>query len=115
MTILFRILLIVASLLMFVYMIDRIRKAKVTIEYSLFWIFFAVLLIIISLCPQIAEFIADILGIYSTVNFVYLVIIFILIINAFIQTIKISQLESKILELVQEIAVREASNEVKDD
>ena len=103
----FRIILIIVSLLTLVAMIRKVRNAKVQIEYSLFWIAFSALLLFFSVFPQIANIIADLLGIQSTVNFIFLFVIFILLVHQFINTVKISQLENKIKELTQEIAVRE--------
>ena len=108
MTIVFRVILIITSLITLVAMIKKVRNAKVQIEYSLFWIAFSALLLILSIIPQIAYFVADLLGIQSTVNFIFLFVIFILLVHQFIYTIKISQLENKVKELTQEIAVREA-------
>ncbi len=103
----FRIILIVVSLFTLFGIIRKIRNAKVQIESSLFWIVFSSLLLILSIFPQIAEFAADLLGMYSTVNFIFLFVIFILLVHQFTNSIKISQLENKIKELTQEIAVRE--------
>lgn len=107
MTPLFRVVLIVASLLTLAGIVRKVRNAKVEIETSLFWIGFSALLLILSIFPKIAEIIADLLGIYSTVNFIFLFVIFVLLVHQFTNSIKISQLENKIKELTQEIAVRE--------
>lgn len=107
MTLLFRVVLIVASLLTLAGIVRKVRNAKVEIETSIFWIGFSALLLILSIFPKIAEIIADLLGIYSTVNFIFLFVIFVLLVHQFTNSIKISQLENKIKELTQEIAVRE--------
>lgn len=107
MTPLFRIVLIIASVLTLTGIVRKVRNAKVEIETSIFWIGFSALLLILSIFPKIAEVIADLLGIYSTVNFIFLFVIFVLLIHQFTNSIKISQLENKIKELTQEIAVRE--------
>lgn len=107
MTPIFRIVLIVASMMTLFGIVRKVRNSKVQIESSLFWIGFSGLLFVLSIFPGIAEFVADVLGIYSTVNFIFLFVIFVLLINQFFTSIKISQLENKIKELTQEIAVRE--------
>ena len=63
-----RIMLIVGSVLMLVYMIKKVRKSKLQIEYTVFWIIFGVLLIIISLFPQIMYLLAKVIGVQSPVN-----------------------------------------------
>ena len=107
MTPLFRIVLIAASLLTLAGIVRKVRNAKVDIENSIFWIGFSALLLILSIFPKIAEFIADLLGIYSTVNFIFLFVIFVLLVHQFTNSIRISQLENRVKELTQEIAVRE--------
>lgn len=107
MTTIFRIVLIIVSLLTLVEIVRRVRNAKVDIENSIFWIGFSGLLLILSIFPKIAEVVADLLGIYSTVNFIFLFVIFVLLIHQFTNSIKISQLEHRVKELTQEIAVRE--------
>lgn len=107
MTFVFRIVLIVGSLLTLISIVKKIRNSKMQIENSIFWIVFSALLLLLSLVPQIAELITDLLGIYSTVNCIFLIVIFILLLHQFMQSVRISQLENKIKALTQEIAVRE--------
>lgn len=107
MTIVFRIMLVIASLATFLGIVKRIRKAKVQIEIALFWIIFSGVLLLISVFPQIIEMIANLLGVYSTTNCIFLIVIFILLVHQFLNSIKISQMEQKINNLTQEIAVKE--------
>ena len=107
MTAVFRIVLIAVSLFTLFGIVRKIRNAKIQIESAIFWIGFSTLLFILSIFPVIAEFVADLLGIYSTVNFIFLFVIFVLLLHQFSTSIKISQLENKIKELAQEMAVRD--------
>ena len=101
-----RVVLIIASLLTMLFMLKRIRNAKVQIEDVIFWIIFSALLIGLSIFPELGDFFAGMLGIYSTVNFIFLFIIFLLLLREFTMTIKISQMENKIKELTQKIAIK---------
>lgn len=105
MSFLFRIVLILVSLATFYVIVKKIRNAKVQIEVSLFWIVFAAGLMILSLFPQIVDVVANILGIYSSTNAVFLFVIFILLVHQFMNSLKISQLENRMKDLVQELAV----------
>lgn len=105
MTILFRIVLILVSFCTSFFIIRKIRQAKMQIEDSIFWILFAGAVLLISIFPQIADFCARALGIYSTVNFIFLFMIFVLLIRNFYMTIRLSQLDGEIKELTQEIAI----------
>lgn len=100
-----RIILIAASLATCMYMLVRIRKAQVKIEDSVFWFFFSALLVLMGVFPQIINLGTTLVGVISPVNFVFLVIIFLLITRIFRMSIHISQLESKVQSLVQRYAL----------
>ena len=102
-----RVVLILASLGTTFFMIKRIRQSKLQIEDSIFWIVFSLLLIILSVFPGLADLLANALGFYSTVNFVFLFFIFILLIKQFLLTIKLSQMETKMRGLAQKLAIEE--------
>ncbi|MCR5293417.1 MAG: DUF2304 domain-containing protein [Eubacterium sp.] len=102
-----RIFLIVFSFLSIFYIIRKIRKSSLRIDISIFWIVFAVLLIVLSIFPGIAMGLAKLMGVISTVNLIYLFMIFILLLYAFSMTLKMSELENKINELTEEIAIKE--------
>lgn len=109
----FRIILILASLMTTVYIVKRIRYSKLQIEYAIFWIILSFLLILISIFPVLVTIPTNIIGMQAPVNFVFLVIIFILLIKAFMQTIEHSQLENKLNDLTQKIAIDEKLNREK--
>lgn len=111
MPIVLRIVLIISSVIMFCYMIRKVKKNKVQIEHTVFWIVIGVCLIILSVVPQIVYFFADLLQIQSPANLILSFIIFLLIIKQFLMTIEISQLEAKIRELVEELALQNKEEE----
>ncbi len=111
MTMTLRIALILVSVVTFFLMMRKIRQSKVQIESAIFWIVLAMVLVIYSIFPAAADFCARVLGIYSTANFLFLVAIFLLIVKVFDMTIQISQLETKIKELVQQMALEEKRHE----
>ena len=103
------ILLVLGSVLTFLYIMRLIRKSTVRIEDTFFWIFFAILLIILSLFPDLAYYIAHRLGFQAPINLVYVVIIFVLIVNQFAMSLKISRLTIKQKELTQQVAINNNS------
>lgn len=54
-----------------------------------------------------ADLLAELAGTYTTANFIYLAVIFLLIVKMFHMSIKQSQLETKIKDLAQKIALDE--------
>ena len=107
MSIYLRIILVVISMLSMLNILKRFRKSKLQIEYSIFWIVFSILLILVAVFPQPMFVLAQILGIQSPANMVFLFVIFILLIKLFNMTIEVSQLQYKQQELVQKIALDE--------
>lgn len=111
MTVMLRVMLIVVSMGTMFMMMRKIRQAKVQIEASIFWVIFALLLVVFSIFPPVADFMARMLGIYSTPNFLFLFVIFLLTVKLFYMTIHISQLETRLKELVQKMALDEKTAE----
>ena len=107
MSIYLRIILVVISMLSMLNILKRVRKSKLQIEYSIFWIVFSILLILVAIFPQPMFTLAQILGIQSPANMVFLFVIFILLIKLFNMAIEVSQLQYKQQELVQKIALDE--------
>ena len=107
----FRIILIIVSLLTMSFMLRKIRQAKVQIEAAMFWVIVALILVVFSLCPAVADACARLLGIYSTPNFLFLFMIFLLMVKVFSMTLQVYQLESKQKELVQKIALAQKEQE----
>ncbi|WP_334104474.1 DUF2304 domain-containing protein [Muricomes intestini] len=105
MSVLIRVLLIISAVLMLIFMLKKIRQAKLKIEYMIFWIVFSVILVIMGIFPGVLYVISDLIGFQSPINMVYLVIIFVLIVKMFFMTLQISQLEHRVEALVQQIAI----------
>ncbi len=107
MSVALRILLIVVSVMNTLNILRRIRKSKLQIEYSIFWLLFSMVLIVISVFPQIVIKLAQLIGFQSPANMVFLLVIFALMFKSFQSTLEISQLQYKIEELTQKIALEE--------
>lgn len=105
MTIVLRILMIIGAFALMIFMLKRIRQSKLKIEYTVFWILFSGVLLIMGIFPKIFYAISKLIGFQSPINMIYLVIIFVLIVKLFFNTIQISQLENKVDSLAQEIAI----------
>lgn len=105
MTTMLRILLVVVSVVTMAYMLRKIRQAKMQIEAAMFWIAFALVLVAFSVYPPMADACARLLGIYSTPNFLFLSMIFLLVVKVFGMSLHISRLESRQKDLVQKMAL----------
>ena len=65
------------------------------------------MLILFSVFPIVPTVLAELAGTYSTSNFIFLFVIFLLIVKLFHMTIKQSQMETRLRELVQKMAIDE--------
>ena len=100
-----RILLFLGSVAVFLVISYCIRKRRIQLKDGVFWIIFSFLLILISIFPVLAVWASSILGIQSPSNCVFLILIFLLGCHQFFLTIRISRLEIKNNQLVQNIAI----------
>ncbi|MBE6471214.1 MAG: DUF2304 domain-containing protein [Coriobacteriaceae bacterium] len=100
-----RIVLLLGALAMTVFVLRSIKKSKMRIEDALFWIFLSLFILLLSIFPAIAVIPAGWFGFQAPVNFVFLLFIAILLVKCFTMSRHTSQLETKIKELTQQIAV----------
>lgn len=107
MSVVLRCTLIIVSFLTFMYIIRKTRQSKLKIDYAIFWFLFAILMLLLSVFPQIAIMAAELIGLVSPANLVFLAIIFILLIKSFRLTLYVSKLDDKITKLTQHIALKE--------
>lgn len=100
-------LLIFGAVIMTYYILKRIRQSKLQIEYAIFWIIFAGILLVFSIFPFLVAILTRAIGMELPVNFIFLFFICILILKAFFQTIETSALENKVRNLTQRLAIEE--------
>lgn len=107
MTFTLRIILIICSLISFILCINKIKQSKLKIENAVIWMIGIIILIIMSIFSNAVEWLSNKLGFMAPVNFVFLVIIGFLLIQTFIDNIRISTLNEKIKDLNHYIALKE--------
>ena len=115
MTLGLRILLIAASVLVFFYTVRRIRRAKLDIDDALFWIFFSLLLLVMSIFPIVPIYLSELIGIESPANFVFLFMIFIAFIKLFSVAVELSVQKHRLNSLVQRLAIDETQKKDQKD
>lgn len=96
---------IIISTITLIYIIMQIRKHKLNIDDSILWIFWSIVLLIVSIFPDLSFYIAEKMEFQSTSNFILCLFIFILYMILFFQNIKISELRDKNKQLVQKISI----------
>lgn len=110
MSVFFRLALICVSVLFFGYVIHKIRKSQLQIEHAIFWVALSFLFILFSIFPQLVEWLTHLCGMVAPVNFLFLFMIFILLFRTFIMSIRMADLEEKVKNLTQKIAIQNNEN-----
>lgn len=105
MSIILRILLIIGAVGLMAVVLRSIKKSRIQIEDSLFWVSFVGIVVIIALVPAVMIFFARILGFVSASNFVFLCVVGILLIKVFTSSVEISRLKFRLNQLAQEMAL----------
>lgn len=106
MSMMLRVTLLVAAVFSIMWIIARIRKSKIRLEDTLFWVATGIILAILGLFPEISYRMAHALGIISPANFVFLIMICLLFEKVLTISIIHSQLEDKYVTMAAEMALR---------
>ncbi len=111
MSIMLRGLLVVGAIITTSYFGNEVKKGKLDIKYSLFWILFSLFLVFVSLFPFVLIKVSSVLSFKSPANFLFLLIIFVIFMREFVLTVQLSKLEEKNKKLIQKIALERVENE----
>ena len=105
-----RVFLVVCAVVVLGFVVRKIKKSQLSATGSIYWLLLSLALVVIAVFPQIAFFFSDLLGFQSASNFVFLAVIALLLIRQFSLQTQITQLQTKLTALVQEIALRDADD-----
>ncbi len=105
MSIFFRLMLTTVSLSTLFYIISKVKKSKMQIEDTVFWILFSISILLLSLFPSIVFYFSNLLNLDDPTNLLYLGIIFILIVNQFRMQQKLSLLKNQVKTIIQNRAI----------
>lgn len=106
-----RIVLIVASALLVLYTLLKIRKAQLDIDDTVFWLILPVILLILSIFPGIAYTVSDLLGFISPANFILVLVTALLLFKLFLLSVELSIQKRRLTRLVQTHAISEEERE----
>ena len=107
MTLVLRILLLIGALFAMGIVINSVRKSKIRISDSVYWVVSAGILVLFALIPQLAYFFSSLFGFMSPANFVLMLVIVLMLIMIFHQSCAISKLTYKVEQLSAELALRD--------
>lgn len=115
MSITLKVILIVLSFISFYLCVKKIKKSQLKMENSIIWMVGSIILIFMSIFSNAVEWLSNLLGFMAPVNFVFFTIIVFLLMEVFIDGIRISQLNEKIKDLNHYIALEDNKNKTKGD
>ena len=111
MSVVWRVILLIAAVISAWWILLKIRKCKVKMEDAIFWVCFAVILLVMGVFPNFTYWLTRVLGMQSPANLIFLIIIFLLLEKVFTLSIITSQLEDKVTVLSAEVALRSHADE----
>ena len=111
MSLILRIILIIASMISTYMVIRRVRKSKMQIDDAVFWVISSIMLTVLAVFPVFIYLLSDIIGTQSPSNLLYLIIIAVMLIKIFSISIHMSILESKLKTLAQDVALTKKKEE----
>ena len=102
---LLRVILAIGAFVALGVVINRVKRGKIRVADSIFWVVSAAVLLVVAIFPGIAFFFSGLLGFLSPSNFVFVVIIALMLIKLFSLSCELARQTNRIDELSQEIAL----------
>lgn len=104
--------LIVACVVTAIFVFRKIKKSQFKIGDTLYWLFFSLFLLAMSVFPTAVYWASDLIGFESPSNFIFVVIIFLLLIKIFLLDARVAKVEDKLTKLAQKYAIDNESKEI---
>lgn len=102
-----RLVLIIGAIIALAIVVRSVKRSRLTIADSVYWVICAVLLVVFAAFPGIAFFFSNLLGFLSPSNFVFCFIIMLMLIKLFSLSEQVSRLQNKLEDMSQEVALNE--------
>lgn len=107
------IILLVASFVTAVFVFVKIKKSQFKIGDTLYWLFFCLFLLAMSVFPKVVAWISAIIGFEAPSNFIFVAIIFLLLVKIFLIDARVSKNEDKLTKLSQKYAIDNETKEIE--
>lgn len=102
-----RIILILGAVWLLFYVLRSIHRSRMHTGDSFFWIAVAALFVVMGAFPNLVFAVSGWIGVESPANFLFLVVVFVLIVKVFTMDRKVAKLQHQMLELAQKTAIKE--------
>ena len=102
-----RLFLVICILVYLGIIINLLRKKKLNLKYTLIWLFSGIIMLVVSIFPQIINFLSSVIGIVDVTNAVFILEgMFVLVILLSLTSI-VSHFNDRNRELIQKVALLE--------
>lgn len=106
-----RAVLILGAIALLGFVLNKIRKSQLQTSDAVFWFVLAGCLVVLAVVPQIAYWLSDVLGVLSTANLIFLAMVAVLLVKLLMDSVELARLRSRLTELTQEEALRQAESD----
>ena len=96
---------VVLAILVMVYVFNIVRKKKFSIKESFWWVMGSFLMLLLAICPYSIDIFANYLGIAYPPSLLFVLCIVFLLFILFRNSRKIFELQMRVVELGQELAI----------
>jgi len=109
-----KILALVTALVFVVLVINLVRRRRLRENFALLWISFTVIVVLLALNFNFVRLISKLLGVGNPNNTVFFLSILFLILSLIMVSIEISDLHTKVKNLIQEVSLLKSETRAKD-
>lgn len=105
MSVAIRVLLMIGAVSLFVYVVSGVRRSRLKVQETFFWLLLTFVFVLLSVFPRFVERLARLLGFISPINLIFLVIIFLLLVKLFAMDRRLAKTEHQLVQMAQKIAI----------
>lgn len=100
-----QIILLLGTIIFFLFVIKMVKNNKLELRYSLTWISSSIIFILFAAFPTLLTWLAELLYIKETVNALFLAVLFFLLVINITLTFSLSKKSNSIKNLSQEVGI----------
>jgi len=100
-----KIMVLLFAMILTLTIIYLLRKKKIPVKYALVWLFTALVILIVSLIPNLMEQLSNLLGFELLSNMLLCLFIAILLFLTLVLTVMVSNQKRKVTLLIQEVSI----------
>lgn len=102
-----QIILLLFFCLIFVFLINQVKRKAVALKYTLAWLLLDIALIVLTCFPGLLQIIAETLGITTPINMIFFCGFVLALIIIYTLTVALSRNSDRIRSLAQKVALNE--------